>query len=296
MATATARPRSMVRSVIVPAASALVVLGLAIAAALASRSPAGEIGVGESLSSSASTFLSGLGTGARLGFAFAAGMVASVNPCGFALFPAYIALYLGTERARHDLPSRLLRAAGIGGVVTLSFVALFAAVGLLVVASAAGVARIFPIIGLLIGFLLVVAGAVMLGGGALQLGFVDRIADRFGAVSRRRGVAGYVAFGVAYAAGSLGCTLPIFLTVVATGFTAGGPLGAVAQLGLYGLGMGVVLIAVTVASAVIEHAALRRVRRIGAALQPAGAVVLLLAGGYVVYYWLAAGALLAAMT
>jgi len=32
-----------------------------------------------------------------IGFAFAAGMVASMNPCGFLLLPSYISYHLGTD-------------------------------------------------------------------------------------------------------------------------------------------------------------------------------------------------------
>lgn len=235
-----------------------------------------------------------LGGDQVLDYAFAAGMVASVNPCSFALFPAYIGLYIGTERTGSGLAARLLRAAGIGLVVSASFVARFGLVGVAVAASAGGVARFFPIIGLRIGVLLVGGRAFMLGGGSVQFGFLDLAADRLGTSSRTPGVAGYAAFGLAYAAGWLGSTLPVFLTVVASGFTAGGSLGAVAQFILYGLGMGAVLTAVTIASAAAEHVALRGLRRMAAALQPLGGLVLLLAGDYVVYYWLVAGALLTA--
>lgn len=116
--------------------------------------------------------------------------------------------------------------------------------------------------------------------------------DRAGATARRGGVAGYAAYGVAYAAGSLGCTLPIFLSVIAAGMTAGGPAGALFQFVLYGLGMGSVLTTLTLAAAVFGHGAVRKARRGGAYLQPVGAVVLLLAGGYVVYYWLTLGGIL----
>ncbi|MDP3063594.1 MAG: hypothetical protein Q8O40_10375 [Chloroflexota bacterium] len=40
-------------------------------------------------------FVNNLAALVPLGFAFGAGMVATVNPCGFALLPAYISLYLG---------------------------------------------------------------------------------------------------------------------------------------------------------------------------------------------------------
>jgi len=34
-----------------------------------------------------------------VGYAFGSGMLATVNPCGFALLPAYISLYLGDTGA-----------------------------------------------------------------------------------------------------------------------------------------------------------------------------------------------------
>ncbi len=125
-----------------------------------------------------------------------------------------------------------------------------------------------------------------------DLRLLDRVGDRAGATARGGGIIGYAAFGVAYAAGSMGCTLPVFLSVVATGLTSRGPTGALLQFLLYGLGMGAVLSGLTLTTAVIGHAAGRGVRRVGAYLQSAGAAVLLLAGGFVVYYWLLLGDIL----
>src|SRR6266851_2790390 len=57
-----------------------------------------------------------------LGWAFAAGMVASVNPCGFFMLPAYLSYQLGapgalgSSRARH-----VSRALGLGVMATSGF-------------------------------------------------------------------------------------------------------------------------------------------------------------------------------
>lgn len=272
--------------------TAAAVLVVAVTAAISARSTTGQVGFGESVASAASNFLARIGSGLPFGYAFAAGMVAAVNPCGFALLPGYLGLYLGRERAAADLPRRLLRAAAIALVVTASFVVLFGAVGAGVAATSSGIARFFPWIGLAVGVALVGVGAAALAGAGLHLGLGDRLSDRAGETARRGGVTGYVAYGVAYAAGSLGCTLPIFLSVVAAGMTARGPAGALFQFVLYGLGMGFVLSVLTLAAAVVGHGAIRGVRRIGVYLQPVGAVVLLLAGGYVVYYWLTIGGII----
>lgn len=265
------------------------VLAVAVAAALFASSSTEQVGWVESIASATASSLAQVGSALPFGYAFAAGMVAAVNPCGFALLPGYLGLYLGTERSREVLPRRLLRAAGIGLVVSASFVTLFGAAGLAVGVTTSGVVRYFPWIGLAVGAALVAGGAATLAGFGPHLGIADRLSDRAGATARRGGVAGYAVYGLAYAAGSLGCTLPIFLSVVAAGMTSAGPAGALLQFVLYGLGMGAVLSALTLAAAVLGHGAVRGVRRVGAYLQPVGAIVLLFAGGYVVYYWLAFG-------
>jgi cytochrome c-type biogenesis protein len=283
------------RSRLVPILAAVAILGLAVTAAVLGPSATGQLGAAESLSSASTTILARIASAIPLGYAFGAGIVAAANPCGFALLPAYLGLYLGTERSAEDLPRRLLRAAGIGLVVSASFVILFGVAGLVVAATTSGVVRYFPWIGLGVGTLLTAVGAAMLGGFSPYVGIGDRLVERVGITAQHGGIIGYAAYGVAYAAGSLGCTLPIFLSVVAAGLTTQGPAGALLQFVLYGLGMGAVLSVLTLAVAVAGHSAIRTVRRVGAYLQPVGAVALLLAGGYVVYYWLSSGGIISGL-
>ena len=55
--------------------------------------------------------------GGLLTLAFAAGMVAPVNPCGFALLPAWITHTLGDTDAS-TVPVRLLREPGLATLAT----------------------------------------------------------------------------------------------------------------------------------------------------------------------------------
>jgi cytochrome c-type biogenesis protein len=284
------RPQWVTRPNLLAIGAALAVLIAAFAGAWLERG-GGQLPPGESLASSAAGVLDRLGTWLPFGYSFAAGMVAAVNPCGFALLPAYIGLYL-RERSPEALPRRLLRAVVISLVVSSSFILLFGAAGLVLSVVTSGLVRYLPWIGLIVGAGLVAAGAAMIAGFRPNLIALDRLGDRAGATARGGGITGYAAFGVAYAAGSLGCTLPVFLSVVAAGMTSRGPTGALLQFVLYGLGMGAVLSGLTVTTAVIGHATGRGLRRVGAYIQPMGAVVLLLAGGFVVYYWLLLGDIL----
>ena len=49
---------------------------------------------------------------APLALAFTAGMVATVNPCGFAMLPAYLSFFLGLEGDDDDAPQATLGQAG----------------------------------------------------------------------------------------------------------------------------------------------------------------------------------------
>ncbi len=57
-------------------------------------------------------WLSGLVAVLPVGYAFGAGMVSAVNPCGFAMLPAYLSLYLGAREdgfAKRSPVVRMLR-------------------------------------------------------------------------------------------------------------------------------------------------------------------------------------------
>jgi cytochrome c biogenesis protein CcdA len=246
--------------------------------------------VAERLSGASATLLDSIASVLPVGYAFTAGMVAAVNPCGFALLPAYLGLYLGGAGPRGW--AAVPRALTVSGVVTLSFVLLFGAAGVVVSAATSAVAAYFPWLGLVVGVALVVVAGRLIAGHAIYGDLGDRLADRMGSAARQGGPLGYAAFGLAYAVASLGCTLPVFLVVVGSAMVLHGLLVAVLEFALYGLGMGAVMAALTLALALIQRSALAPVRRASRFVHPASAVLLLVTGGYVVYYWLTVGGLL----
>ena len=116
----------------------------------------------ESLSGTSGNFLGDSWALLPLGFAFGAGMVSAVNPCGFMMLPAYLGLYLGTgdvEVSRASRVRRLLQPLLVGGTVSAGFIVLFGTAGLVISTSARSLVDIFPWIGLSVGVVLVLAGA-----------------------------------------------------------------------------------------------------------------------------------------
>jgi cytochrome c biogenesis protein CcdA len=176
--------------------------------------------------------------------------------------------------------------------MTASFVLLFGLVGLVLGAASALLGDLLPWVSVLVGIALTLVGGKLLGGATASAPLADRLGSRFGAVAGRPHLTGYSAYGAAFALSSLGCSLPLFLSVVATGLTAGGLGAAATDFILYGLGMGVIVTGATVLVALFGRALVARVGAIGRFLGPAGAVLLIASGAYVVYYWLTVGGLL----
>ncbi len=217
---------------------------------------------------------------APIGFAFSAGMVAAFNPCGFALLPAYLSLFLaGDSKEAATAAARLRRAAGVAACVSLGFVAVFGIGGLLITRTAVTVQSYTPWMTVAIGLALVPLGVAMLRGWTPKL--------RLPKVGRAGGTEGPAAmfwFGVSYATVSLSCTIPAFLVSVAGTFSTSGTLAGMAVFGAYTAGMTAVLVAVTMAVAGAHAGLLARLRRVLPHVNRVAGVLTLLAGAYVAYY------------
>lgn len=219
---------------------------------------------------------------APLAFAFAAGLVATVNPCGFAMLPAYMSYFLGRDdtdtlaRAQTSVPHAL----GVGATVSAGFLAVFAVTGTLVSLGARVVVDAVPWISLAIGVLLVGLGVVMLAGRHLRLRLPGVHVE-----VRGRGLRSLFVFGVAYAIASLSCTLPIFLTVVSGTVTRANVASGIVAFVVYALGMSVVLLVLTLALATAKQTLVHRLRSAVPYVQRVSGVLLVLTGGYLAFYW-----------
>ena len=284
---------ALLRRVGLPAiVASLALIGAFVAAKLIGKDDGidGVNGFVESLSGGSGSFLGNLGLLAPLGFAFAAGMASAVNPCGFAMLPAYLGLYLGSNQEAP--PKRQLgKALLVGLSVTAGFVVLFGTAGLIIAIGArSAIVGILPWLGLGIGIILAVTGAWMVGGGKLYSGLAARAASRIGDPSQVS-PKGYFLFGLSYGTASLGCTLPIFLTVVGTSLAVSDLGASFGQFLLYALGMGLVIMALTLGLAVAKGAMVGAVRKALPYVQPVGAWLMVIAGAYIVFYWLTLGGL-----
>lgn len=219
------------------------------------------------------------------GWAFAAGIVSSVNPCGFFMLPAYLSYQLGTEEAGFYASAALARgvkALRLGLVATAGFVAVMTIVGGFVAAGGLWLVRVFPYAGVGIGIALTALGLWLL----VTKRTVGILAASRVTVTPRRSMRNVFLFGFAYAIGSLSCTLPIFLLVVGSALASTGLAGSLGQFISYALGMGMVLVTVTIGAALFRGSVARSLRAALPHVHRVSALFLVGAGLYLVYYWI----------
>lgn len=210
--------------------------------------------------------------------ALGAGMLAALNPCGFALLPAYLTLLVTGEQ-----PSRLIavgRALTMTAAMTAGFTAVFAGFGLLVAPVVVSAQRYLPWFTVVVGVALAAAGIWMLAGRTLP---GVRLSVGGGAAITRSARSMF-GFGVSYALASLTCTIAPFLAVVVAAFRADSLLAGSALFLVYAAGMGLVVGTAATAVALAQQSLVQGARRFGRWVPVAGGALLLLVGAYVAYY------------
>jgi cytochrome c-type biogenesis protein len=220
---------------------------------------------------------------APLLLALTAGMLGAVNPCGFALLPAYLSVLVVGDRTRPDSPRATAAAVGRAlrctAALTAGYVAVFGAFGLVLAPAAAWLQPRLPWLTVVLGLALAVVGGALLAGRQLPMPGKGLRAPRL------TGSAGsMVVFGMAYAAASLGCAIGPFLAIVVSSLRAGSTGRGLQLFVLYAAGMGLVIGVTALAVALVRVSAVSRLRRAAAIVPRLGGAVLVVTGVYVAYY------------
>lgn len=220
------------------------------------------------------------------GYAFGAGMLTAVSPCGVIMLPAYASLYVGSGEDSRPRRRRVGRALLMSAVVTGGFIVLFGVIGVVFSWGGSFLRGYVPWVAVAIGLLLMVLGVYMVAGGKLYSSLPARLASRLGGATAPS-VRGFFVFGVAYAIAALSCTMPVFLLVVSSAVTTGGFLSGVLQFASFSLGMGLVILVVTVGLVLFRETVNRWLHRAVPVVARYSGLLLVIAGGYIIYYWFA---------
>ena len=215
-------------------------------------------------------------------FAFGAGLLATVNPCGFAMLPAFLGFYVGEDDQEPvSAAARAWQGLGVGAAVSVGFAGVFVLVGLLVSAGLRALLDVVPYAALIIAVALVGVGVAMARGAHLALPAVGGLQPGQSR-SRRR----MVVFGAAYALASLSCTLAVLLAVVAQALATASVVGMLGVFVAYAAGAATVLTGLALSVALAKQALARRIGRLLPLAGRLGGLLLVASGLYLVAYWL----------
>lgn len=216
---------------------------------------------------------------APLALAFASGMLATVNPCGFAMLPAYLGYFLGVEGGERNVRASVSRSLGVGLSVSGGFLLVFSAVGVAIYHLSASVYEWVPWATIVIGVVLVVLGVAMLRG------FEPVVAlPKLNRGGRSRDGQSMFVFGVSYAVASISCALPLFTGAVAGTFRRENLVSSLAVFVAYSLGMTLVLLVLTVSMGMARQGIVRSLRRALPYVTRASGLLLVVAGAYLAHY------------
>jgi cytochrome c biogenesis protein CcdA len=214
-----------------------------------------------------------------LALAFATGMVATINPCGFAMLPAYLSYFLGMEDRSTSAAAGVRRALAVGLSVSAGFLLVFGLMGILITEFGLRIEDKLPWVTIVIGVVLMGLGIAMVRGFEPVL---DLPKLQKGTGSRQ--LWSMFLFGVSYAVSSLSCTIPLFLVAVTGTFTRSSFAAGMATFLAYALGMALTLMALTLAIALARQGLVRWLRRALPYVNRIAGLLLIVAGAYMAYY------------
>jgi cytochrome c biogenesis protein CcdA len=216
---------------------------------------------------------------AALGFALGAGLVAALNPCGFAFLPGYLGLVIAGGGDDASRPAALARAGAATVAMSAGFLTVFGIFGLLISPLIASAQKYLPFATVIIGVLLIALALWLLAGKDITV-----IVPKVSGGNPTAQLSSMYGYGVGYAVASLSCTVAPFLAVIGTTFKQGSTLTGILAFLAYAAGMSLTVGTAAVAVALAGASSAGVIRRILPHVGRIVGVIVLLTGLYVTYY------------
>lgn len=216
-------------------------------------------------------------------YSFLLGILAAVNPCGFVLLPTYLLFFLGM-REETDLGTseRIRRALVVSSGVSVGFLGVFLIIGIISRLFTQWIELNAKYASFLIGVALLIAGLRMI------TGWIPKFAMPQIGGGQNRNFRAMTIYGVAYAVASIGCTIGFLTTAVFGSIAVNGFVSGVISIVLYGLGMAMLVMALTVSLAFAKTGLITMIKSRMRIVERFGAVLVTFTGFYLIWYWFAA--------
>ena len=218
-----------------------------------------------------------------MSLSFIRGMVAAVNPCGFILLPTYLMYFLGLQGTMPGTQrATMRRAVLVSAAVSAGFLSVFLITGLISWRFTSWINENAKYATGVIGVALLVLGIAMLFG--YKLPFMTPSLDTGGEAPKQTITAMFV-YGIAYAIASIGCTIGLFIATVFSTSERDGIVAGVGNMLAYGVGMALLISALTIALASANTSLLKFLRGSLQYVDRIAAFFVALSGVYLLWYF-----------
>lgn len=171
----------------------------------------------------------------QISIAVLAGILASFNPCGFALLPAYIGVLVLGEASPETKPSSVrayMRAIKFSFAMALGLVTVFGSFALLISPFTNSIQKYLPYVTIVMGLSLIILAIFMfLGKNLLIKKFINPN------ISPSRDFLTQIGYGITYALASLSCTIGPFVAVTGAALIDSSFSSILLSFIFYGMGM-----------------------------------------------------------
>lgn len=208
----------------------------------------------------------------RLIFAFVAGASALLSPCGFPMLPGYISYYMGTKVS-------LGKAVPSGAACTLGLVTVFSMIGTIAATLGSLINPYLPLLELVAGLVTIVLGFSML----FEVNVLSFSLPM--KAPKRRGLIGIFLYGVLYGLATLGCSAPIFFSILFWAISGGGVLNGIITFIIYALGMGLPLTLTTILLAMAKELTIKKMVKMLPWIKKISGIILVAVGIYLIYLY-----------
>ncbi|MDY6985351.1 MAG: cytochrome c biogenesis protein CcdA [Candidatus Thermoplasmatota archaeon] len=208
--------------------------------------------------------------------AIGAGILTFFSPCSFPMLPAYLTFYLGlNEEANTGTETGTVKRGLLNGVISTSaFLLIFSIFGIITSLFSSYINPYMRYIEPVVGVILVILGVLF----AFGKGFSFHVTVK----DPKKGI---FSFSLLYALAAVGCTLPVFISIVLFSLTGGGFLSAFVTFLLYALGMSAMMIVINLLIAFAKQGAVNAIRKNMGVIRAISAAFMIGVGSYLIYYY-----------
>jgi len=236
--------------------------------------------------------------------AFLTGALSFFAPCAFPLLPGYIGYYMGSKQdvAAHETRAKgSTRRAITGGMVAaIGIIAIFSVVGIIVALAGSGIASNVIYIAPIITTIMAIMGLLMfldIKGPTYRMQQVispltsrveNGLSKAFRSEEKKGSYSGLFGYGLAYGIAVMGCQAPVFIALMVGAFITGGMGSAFLVFLMFGIGMGILIIIVTILVSRAKMVVLEKMKQAMPTISKISGLILLIAGVYLTVYYILA--------